>query len=556
MGKIGEQKHFKICVSICTIIFIVLFISVPFTFAAENKNGGNKGFPAFHFPHLNFKIKGKANSQISTDKPTETSSFISKLIKKKTDKTTENKDIKKTDAESEVKVLKGSIVLSISDCVDYALKHNPNIRIYEDTQKIQKSLIGQAKSNYFPTLFGGTGYYINNTNYSRDKSGSENNNFYGINLGVNQLIWDFGRTAARINMNKYNYEAAGYDLVFTKGVCTYNVRLAYTAVLAARANEDIYGRSVRINELNYDRAKAMYDVGLKSKIDVVNAESYLTQAKIDLLQAQNKYQIALIHLNNTMYYIDAPDYSIKDTETFNFQKNYSVKNEIDVAYNRKNYDENDIEAQIKDGAILTSGIEKRSIIKNYVFKPYDISMTDSIKRAYENRPDLKSLELVKKASEEAMKIIKRSCYPVLNASGGYSIANRSDYTSNVLGVYAGVDLPNINAMATKYLFEQAKAYLDISTINVDMLKKNIYFQIQTDYVNMKQLEKRIPLMNKKVEQTLENFELADGRYAVGLGNYIELQQAQTDYNNAQLAFVQSVFDYNEARFYLERDMGI
>jgi len=87
------------------------------------------------------------------------------------------------------------------------------------------------------------------------------------------------------------------------------------------------------------------------------------------------------------------------------------------------------------------------------------------------------------------------------------------------------------------------------------LRTNIYFQVQYYYVNMKQLEKRIPLKSQRVAQTLENFELADGRYAVGLGNYLELQQAQTNYNEAQLAFVQSVFDYNEARFYLEKAIG-
>ena len=62
-------------------------------------------------------------------------------------------------------------------------------------------------------------------------------------------------------------------------------------------------------------------------------------------------------------------------------------------------------------------------------------------------------------------------------------------------------------------------------------------------------------MGNKVKQTLENFELADGRYTVGLGNFIELQDAQTNYNNAQLAYVQSVFDYNVARAQLERAMA-
>jgi outer membrane protein TolC len=72
---------------------------------------------------------------------------------------------------------------------------------------------------------------------------------------------------------------------------------------------------------------------------------------------------------------------------------------------------------------------------------------------------------------------------------------------------------------------------------------------------MRQLERKIPLMNQKVKATLENFELADGRYSVGLSNYVELQDALANYNNAQLNFVQAVFEYNVARENLLKSMG-
>ena len=55
-----------------------------------------------------------------------------------------------------------------------------------------------------------------------------------------------------------------------------------------------------------------------------------------------------------------------------------------------------------------------------------------------------------------------------------------------------------------------------------------------------------------LNQTFENFELADGRYAVGLGDYIELQDAKVNYNNAQNTYVQAVYNYNVARANLER----
>lgn len=467
-----------------------------------------------------------------------------------------DKPVANTQDETPVKTLQGGIVMTIDDCVNFALKHDPNIKIYEDTQKAQKSLVGQAKSNYFPSIFAGTGYNINNTQYSRGMNNSINNNYFGIDAGVSEMIWDFGKTAAKVNMTKYNYEAAGYDLAFQIAISAYNVRFNYTAVLAKRANEGIYALNVKIQQLNYERTKAMYDVGLKSKIDVVNAQANLTQARIDLLQAQNDYQTALIALNNSMTYFDAPEYSITDTETFNFQNGYSVKNELDVAYDRKNYDDTSVNAQLKDGAILTSKIEKRDIIKTYKLKPYTTSLADSIKLAYEHRPDYKSAQLVVKAQEQNLKAIKRLYYPSLNASAQYNMGARSDYTSNAIGIYGGIDFPTINAMNIKYQIDQGKALLDRAINNEALIKKNVYFAVQKDYVTMKQYEKTIPLKSQKVYQALENFELADGRYAVGLGNYIELQTALKDYNNAQLDFVTAVFNYNYARYTLGEDMGI
>ena len=73
---------------------------------------------------------------------------------------------------------------------------------------------------------------------------------------------------------------------------------------------------------------------------------------------------------------------------------------------------------------------------------------------------------------------------------------------------------------------------------------------------MIELEKQVPLIAVKVRQTLENFELADGRYYVGLGDYIELQDAKVQYNNAQHSYVEIVYKYNVARAALEKAMAL
>ena len=92
--------------------------------------------------------------------------------------------------------------------------------------------------------------------------------------------------------------------------------------------------------------------------------------------------------------------------------------------------------------------------------------------------------------------------------------------------------------------------------DIDELKQNMFFDIQKTYIDMISLEKQIPLNEVKVKQTLENLELADGRYEVGLGDFIEVQDAKVNYNNAQNTYVQTIYDYNVSRATLEKEISL
>ena len=456
---------------------------------------------------------------------------------------------------------KSKKTFSIDECVEYAINNDPNIRISANNYEVQKSRVGQAKSDYFPMLGIGTGYnyqYSNSAGYTSNSmwrgGGSGNSNgYYQLNASVNQLIWNFGRTTAGINMQKFNRESAGYDLDYSILQTVYNVKTAYFAVLAALANVDIYERSVRINSLNYERTKAMFEEGLKSRIDVVNAEVYLTDAKTQLIDAQYKYDTAMVNLKNSMFYMEDKHFPVENTENFDFLRNNYKMQTIEIGTIKKNGEDGDSE---HSAVLLTSGIQKQDILKDYKFDPYIIELKEAINEAYENRPDLKSLKMVLRAQEESLKQIKRSWAPEISASAGYNLRYMDSTSNTGFTASANLDFPMINVMDIKYRIDEGKSYLRIAQDNIDLSEKNINFEVQKYYLAMRRLEKTIPLMADKVRQTLENFELADGRYAVGLNNFIELQDAQTNYNNAQLAFVQSVFDYNVAREEFKKSMGV
>ena len=437
-------------------------------------------------------------------------------------------------------------ILNIKDCITIALQNSPKIKKARYNYGIAKGNLGIAKSEYFPTLGISTGYNITDNNNNRR---STNTNIYSAEANINQLIWNFGKTNANIRMYNFDRVAALYEFEDMVLETIFGVKTNYYGVLAAKATLDVNRANVQINERNYQRTKAYFEEGIKSKIDLVNAEVYLSDSKVTLVESEKAYKNALAQLNNAMYIAFAPEYEIENTETFNFQNNYAPVNleKID--------EKKDLSKPPKDvnNAFLTSQVEKINVLDNYKFKPFPYTFEESVNLAYKNRPDLKAYDATLKAMQESLKYTKREYLPEISATAGYGY--RDQYNTNSFNV--GINLSsNVNIKGQKHKIDNAKIQVQLAENEIDQAKQDIYFEVQNLYINMVQLEKQIPLLAVKVKQTLENFELADGRYAVGLGDYIELQDAKVNYNNAQVSYVQTVYNYNVARANLERAIAL
>lgn len=442
----------------------------------------------------------------------------------------------------DIKVEQGSI-LSLNDCITIALNNNPNIKNAQYNYGISKANVNIARSEFFPTIGVGTGYNLANTN---TKYYTQGTNTYNVQAQLNQLLWNFGRTNANIKMQKFYLIADQYYFDNTVRETIFNVKQKYYEVLAARATVKINEAYVDINERNYLRTKAYFDEGIKSKIDLVNAEVTLSDSKITLIQSQKAYKNSLVNLNNAMYLANAPAYSIESTEEFNIQDNVAP---VDLTKITKpsEINVNHIPANVEDAKLITS-VEKLEVLTDYKMSEFPYSFEECIKMAYKNRADLKAYNSTLDAVKENLLLTKRNYYPELSATAGYGFRDTNRTNSLTLGFNIS---SSVNIMNQKSRVDAAKLQVNIAENSLNQLNQDIYFEVQNAYINMIELEKQIPLLAVKVRQTLENFELAEGRYYVGLGDYIQLQDAKVNYNNAQCSYIETIYKYNVARANLE-----
>lgn len=450
--------------------------------------------------------------------------------------------------EANVEIQDGA-VLSLEDCIRIALTNSPSVKKYKNLVKHANAILGQSKASYFPSLSLGTGYY---GKFNNNDGNSTSDNSYGLNASLSQLIFSFGKVGTKIKKAKLNKIAADFDLNYEIIKTIFNVKTNYYAVLAATANMKVQEANISVNERQYQQTKAYFEEGLKSKIDLVNAEVYLSDAKINYVTAQNTYDAAVIALNNSMYIQSSPKYSIEKLESFNFANKYA-----EVAL--KNFDQDLVKKfkapDLAEGASYQTSVQKNELIDiNYKVEKFPYTLNESIALAKENRPDLHSYVAVRDALKQELKYQRIQYLPDLKAKGTYGL-NAANTMSNSFQFAGTLDFASINAMDIKYKIEEAKANLDVADNAIDKMEKDIYFSVQTAYVNMVQLEKKIPLTEVSVKQTFENLELAMGRYEVGLGNFLEVQDAIVNYNKAQESYVKLIFDYNVARAKVELEIA-
>jgi len=434
-------------------------------------------------------------------------------------------------------------VLTLNDCVNIALHNNPVIKNARYNYGISKANVNIARSEFFPTLGVGTGFNhaANNTNRSDTTT-----NLYSVEASLNQLLWNFGRTNAHIKMQKFYLIADKFYFDNAVRETVFLVKQRYYEVLAARATIAINKAYVDINERNYLRTKAYFEEGIKSKIDLVNAEVTLSDSRIQLIQSEKNYKNSLVNLNNSMYIKSAPNYSIESTENFNISDNVAP---VDLSKLVKPVKDEDghLPISVEDAKLLSS-VEKLEVLTNYKMTDFPYNFEECMELAYQNRADLKAYHSTLDAVKENLVYVKRNYYPTVSASAGYGYRDMNRTNSFNVGINVS---SSVNIMNQKARVDAAEYQVNIAENSLNQLNQDIYFEVQNAYINMIELEKQIPLLAVKVRQTYENYELAEGRYYVGLGDYIQLQDAKVNYNNAQCSYIETIYKYNVARANLE-----
>lgn len=444
----------------------------------------------------------------------------------------------------DLKEIKGGATITLEDCIEYAFANSPVIKKAQNNVLSAKSKKGQAKATYFPSLSANTGYYIQQNGKNWDRS----NNYHGVTVGLSQKIFDFGKMNATLNASKYNIKAAELSLEYAYIQTAYNVKISYYKCLNLWAKVLINQRNTAIQQLQLNRTQALYEEGLKSRIDVVDAEVALNNAKFSLAEAYSDYYTEIMILKNSMYWSNCPDqYVLAPTETFNILMDYKYESDLS-----KSIDDCDF------NTVLTQGIKKANVLGNkkedFLVLPHDINWY--LEQSRQNNPYVLAIKLIENAALENLKGVKRMYNPDIDLDLGYNLKNTNIAVSNGFNVGVKFGFGSVNAMLLKTKTDEAKANFAMAQNDTETYLIDNEWDVRDKVAWMKKFPNEINIKLDQIERSLEYLQLADGRYTVGTGNFIELQKAANEYYKAQLEYVDVITEYNQVLAMLNKSIGI
>lgn len=417
---------------------------------------------------------------------------------------------KVNEVSNETLVIKGGVEevneINKDECVRLALGNNPRILAAMQDVFASNARVRQAWSRYFPQFSWQTGFTRIRQLQLSDvfRENLVFNYFVLGQISASQMLYDFGVTQNQVTIRKLDQQA--YKIMLTEIVneVICDVKKAYYNYQYALEAQKVAVEMVERYEAFYNQAKAFYNAGIVPKVDVTIAEVNLSNAKLLLIQSDNAIEIAMARLSNTMGLPYSSKYKVSD---------------------------------------------------NLKYSPCELNLEESIEIARESRPEFKLSDVRVEEAMQNVKLMKKSYFPTITIEGQYQVGGKS-FTSNYGYNFGGyINFPTINGMLIKNEIKEARALHEREKALSANTKNNIYYEIQQAYYTMTEKKNSIPVAFLGLKQAKENYDLSYGRYEVGVGNPVELKDAQSQYQDALLQYYNALYQYNSSRADLEKSIG-
>ncbi len=394
--------------------------------------------------------------------------------------------------------------LSLDDAIRIALQGHPALREAEDAVAAAEAEVKQARANYYPQLsFSGIAKAgLSGATGALGLPGFPASPFYRNLAYSANLYWDifdFGRTKHWVAAQRALAESARFKSKQEQERVVLAVKHAYFSVLEAQGLQSLAEQTVEERKFTLRRARASFEQGLQSQMEVSLAESSVAEAEGSMAEARAAVGKGFAALRVAMGVEGAPEYSLQAPKT----------------------------------EVVT-------------LPPLESLVQDSMK----DRPDAQAMDWKVRAFSEAAGLAHSERLPKIN---GFGAGGEGRFNGTTVkpeqqnGVGAGGRLE-----AAK---QEAKAELDGALATREQLKQQIRQEVTDVYYQLLEFVQRVRAADQQRMSANEALRLAQARYNMRLASFLDVLTAQVTKTAAETNYARTQFDYDRARAELEFATG-
>lgn len=417
-------------------------------------------------------------------------------------------------------VFAATLELDLEETIQRALLTNPSVKIAEYNRKAAKADYSAAK--------GARGISIS-LSHSSGRGGYADNRYNTIyQNGRPVAIYDKGIA------NSHSNSITASLPIFTGGELQGQIG-------QAKAN---YRSMLSAEEQAYNEMKETATTGYFNMLNATNMKA-LRQESVDRLQAHLDNVIAQYNVG----IVARADVLRSEVELANAQQNYiTASNQYDVA-----------EATLNN--IIGTPLGTTLLLKDRLqYEPYENDMAYCLAYSEQHRPELKQAEYAIDSAEAALVVARSGHMPKVyaNASNNWG-GNGSDWPGDddenwSVGVTASMNVFDSGVTWSKIHAAQEK--LAKAKESQRQIKDNVELEVRTDYLNLREAEKRITTTQVAVASAEEDYHIAVVRYQAGVGTNIDVMDAQEALTQAKTNYYQALYNYNTSKAALNTSMGV
>lgn len=406
---------------------------------------------------------------------------------------------------------------NLQQCIDQALKENLQIRQSELSLQLEEANRTQSFADFFPTLNANASHnYFFGRNVDPVTNLFTTEQVQSNNFSLNSSLTIFRGLQIQnaLKQSKFSHLAASYDLRTVKNDIALAVAAAYLQVLFTNELITVAEQQLQGTQEQLTRTINFAEAGTLPRGSVLDVEAQLASEQVQLVNAQNNYDISLLNLAQLMEMQSVDGFSI-------------VAPEIEVPATP---------ASLGD--------------PNSIFATAQTIL-----------PQILAVDTRVLSNEKSLDVARGGRYPRLTLGAGintsYSSAYRRFEDFQLLEVpfneqleqnYSqsvgfNLSVPIFNNLLVSTGITRAKIALLSAQNNAGIVRNNLLKNIQQAYADAVAANKRLEATEKSVTALEQSFGYTQQRFDVGMAISYDYTVAKNNLGRARSEFLQAKYDY-------------